>query len=277
MLSSYYNLLAMLIIPTGSVLGAEIRDVNFSRPLNADTAASLKRALLEHLVLFVRNQNLSETEQVRFSRHFGDPQPHVRKQPVAGLKEIFVVSNVSENDKPIGALGNGELTFHSDLSYLPKPGSVSIVHAIAVPNHGGDTQWSNAYAAYDALPNELKNRVVGLRAVHRHAEKEQNPNKPVSHPIVRTHPETGRRAMYVSPQFTRTIEGINKNEGDMLLATLLEHVTRSEFVWTHKWAVGDLVVWDNRCTMHRREPFEATEKRILKRTQMFGDVPFLDL
>lgn len=198
-------------------------------------------------------------------------------RPQRSVPEIFVISNVSENGEPIGALGNGELTFHSDLSYLPLPGSLSIVHAVEVPREGGDTQWANAYAAYDALPVELKERVVGLKAVHRHGEEAQNPDVPASHPIVRTHPETKRRAMFVSPQFTRYIESMPRDESDALLNELLRHVTRPEFVWTHKWRPGDLVVWDNRCTMHRREAFNPTERRILKRTQMFSDAPFLEL
>ena len=267
----------MQIIPTGGALGAEIRGVDVRKPLAPAEVAELQAAVLEHLLLVFREQSLTEEQQVRFSRYFGDPVPHVRHQAERPVPEIFVISNVSENGEPLGALGNGELTFHSDLSYLPLPGSLSIVHAVEVPGEGGDTQWANAYAAYDALPVELKERVVGLKAVHRHGEEEQNPDVPASHPVVRTHPETKRRAMFVSPQFTRYIENMPQDESDALLGALLRHVTRPEFVWTHKWRPGDLVVWDNRCTMHRREPFAATERRILKRTQMFSDAPFLEL
>ena len=267
----------MEIIPTGGALGAEIRSVDVSKPLAPAAVVRLEEAILQHLLLVFREQSLTEEEQVRFSRYFGDPEPHVRNQSDRKVPEIFVISNVSENGEPIGALGSGELTFHSDLSYMPRPGLLSIVHAVEVPRVGGDTQWANAYAAYDALPVELKERVLGLKAVHRHGEEEQNPDVPASHPVVRTHPETKRRATFVSPQFTRYIEGITRDESDALVDALLRHVTRPEFVWTHQWRPGDLVVWDNRCTMHRREPFAATERRILKRTQMFGDAPFLEL
>lgn len=269
----------MQIVPTGGALGAEIRGVDVAVPLEPECVAALKDAVLEHLLIFFRDQHLTDEGQVRFSRYFGEPEAHVRERPEgdSSLREIFVVSNVSEKGKPLGALGNGELTFHSDLSYLPRPGSLSIVYAVEVPLTGGDTQWANAYAAYEALSPDLRARVLGLEAVHRHGEDAQNPEVPARHPIVRTHPETKRRATYVSPQFTRYIEGLPREESDALLEQLLSHVTRPEFVWTHKWRRGDVVVWDNRCTMHRREPFLASERRILKRTQMFGDAPYLEL
>jgi len=266
----------MEIIPTGGALGAEVRGVDVSNPLAPMEVAALQEALLNHLLLVFREQSLSEEEQVRFSRYFGDPAPHVREQRDRALPEIFVISNVSENGEPIGALGNGELTFHSDLSYMPRPGSLSIVYAVEVPRVGGDTQWANAYAAYDAMSSELKQHVLALKAVHRHGEEAQNPKVPASHPIVRTHPETKRRATFVNPQFTRYIEGVSSDESDALLDVLLRHVTRPEFIWTHKWRAGDLVMWDNRCTMHRREPFDASERRILKRTQMFGEPAVLE-
>jgi taurine dioxygenase len=266
----------MRIVPTKGALGAEIHDVDIGRPLQSDAVERLREALRGHLVLVFRDQELTEREQVRFSRYFGDPRPHVRAQPDRPVEEIFVVSNVSENGRPIGALGNGELTFHSDLSYMPNPGSVSILYAVEIPKNGGDTQWANMYAAYDALPMKVRERLRPLRAVHRHGEEDQNPQIPVDHPIIRTHPETGRSALFVSPQFTRRIIGLPDEEGRMLLNELLRHVTREEFIWTHRWRPGDVVVWDNRCTMHRREPFDAAERRILRRTQMFGEAPYIE-
>ncbi len=273
----YYNLRTMHIAPTGGALGVEVRNVDTSRPLEDPVVAALREAILEHLVLFFREQSLSEEEQVRFSRYFGKPERHVREQEKRAVEEIFIISNVTEDGKPLGALGSGELTFHSDLSYLDRPGSFSIVYALEVPREGGDTQWANGYAAYDALVPSLRDRALELRAVHRHEEEAQNPEVPALHPVIRTHPETGRRATYVNPQFTRSIEGVLAEESSKLLDALLRHVTRPEFVWTHKWQPGDLVIWDNRCTMHRREPFDANARRILKRTQMFGDKPYLEV
>ena len=165
----------MEIVPTGAALGAEIRGVDASQPLEPGVDAALKQAILDHLVIFLRGQTLTEEQQVRFSRAFGDPEPHVRDQPERPVDEIFIVSNVSENGRPLGALGNGELTFHSDLSYLPRPGSFSIVYAVEVPEQGGDTQWASSYAAYDGLPDAVRDRVLPLRAVHRHGEDAQNP------------------------------------------------------------------------------------------------------
>jgi alpha-ketoglutarate-dependent taurine dioxygenase len=263
----------MEIVPTGSVLGAEIRGLDVSRPLDETTVDAIRRAVQEHLLVFFRGQELTEEAQVRFTRYFGEPRVHVREQRERRVPEIFLVSNVLENGEPIGSLGYGELTFHSDLSYLDRPGSYSIVYAVEVPERGGDTQWANCYAAYEALPEDLRARVVPLRAVHRHGEDKQNPEVPAVHPVVRTHPDTGRRALYVSHQFTRRIEGLPEDEGRELLDTLLTHVSRPEFVWTHKWKAGDVVLWDNRCTLHRREPFDERERRILKRTQIFGEVP----
>jgi taurine dioxygenase len=265
----------MEILPTGGALGAEIAGVDCSRPLADSVVRGLRQAVLDHLVLLFRDQHLTDEEQVRFSGYFGDPKPHVREQPDREVEEIFVVSNVVENGRPLGALGYGELTFHSDLSYLERPGSISIVYAVEVPREGGDTQWANGYAAYEALPGDLRARVLPLRAVHRHGEEQQNPEVPASHPVIRTHPETGRRATYVSPQFTRYIEGVPEDESRELLGRLFAHVTRPEFVWTHKWRPADVVLWDNRPTMHRRDAFDPRERRTLKRTQMFGEVPFL--
>lgn len=263
----------MEIVPTGSALGAELRGVVVSRPLDEAAVDGIRRAIRDHLVVVFRDQELTDEEHVRFTRHFGEPRAHVRDQRERRVPEIFVISNVLEKGEPIGALGYGELTFHSDLSYLDRPGSYSIVHAIEVPERGGDTQWANCYAAYDALGADLRARVLPLQALHRHGEEKQNPEVPAVHPVVRIHPDTGRRALYVSPQFTRRIEGLPEGESRELLDTLLAHVTRPEFVWTHKWRAGDVVVWDNRCTLHRREPFDERERRILKRTQIFGEVP----
>ena len=256
---------------TGGPLGAWVTNIDLSKPLALPVVTALKQALLKHLVLFFREQYLTEEQQVDFTRNFGVPDVHVRPQPERSVKEIFIVSNVTAQGMPIGALGNGELTFHSDLSYLPNPGTISIVHAIEIPPAGGDTQWANCYAAYENLSKNLLSRIQGRRALHRHGEEAQNPAKWVWQPIIRVHPETGRQATYVSPQFTRAIEGLLQEDSQELLGALLTHVTDPRFIWTHHWWPGDVVVWDNRCTMHRREPFDNRHRRILRRTQIFGE------
>jgi taurine dioxygenase len=259
------------ILPTGGALGAEIRGLDLTYLLPADTVQRLHQALLDHCVLFFRQQQLSEADQVRFTSYFGKPVEHVREQPDRPIKEVFYISNIMQEGQPIGALGNEELTFHSDLSYLPQPGRVSVLYAVELPRVGGATQWCNCYAAYDALTDELKTRLRGLRAVHRHPIDQQNHPGTVTHPVFRTHPETGRQSLFISPQFTRSIIGLEPTESHALLDALFAHMTQLRFVWTHEWRLGDVVMWDNRPTMHRREPFPASERRLLKRTQIFND------
>ena len=257
--------------PTGAALGAEILGVDLSQPLTTEAIVVVKQAILDHCVLFFRNQQITEQQQVDFTNHFGPAIPHVREQPDRPVEEIFIVSNVKKNGQEIGALGNVEIGFHSDLSYLKKPGTYSLLYAVEVPRVGGNTQWINSYAAYDALDESMKRRLDGLRAVHRHYVEEQNPPELVDHPIIRTHPETGRRCLYVGPHLTKYIVGLPAEESRRLLNQLFEHQSQPQFIWTHQWQVGDLVIWDNRPTLHRREPFPSNERRLLLRTQVYGN------
>lgn len=262
------------VIPSGGALGAEIRGVDLRQPLTTAQAEQVKAAFLEHCVIYLRDQKISEEDQVRFTRHFGKPVPHVREQADRRIKEIFIISNVSEDGKPIGALGNDEIQFHSDLSYMQEPGSVSMLFAVEVPDEGGDTMWVNGYKAYEELDEELKQHAENLKAVHLHPRPQQNPPTPAVHPVFRTHPETGRKVVYVSPHLTSHIEEVSEKESRELLDRLIAHATQPRFVWRHKWRVGDLLMWDNRCTMHRRESFDNNKRRVMKRTQIFGDAPF---
>jgi taurine dioxygenase len=263
------------VIPTGGSLGAEITGLDLSHPLDDETAGLVRRALLDHCVIYFRDQQITEPQQVRFTSYFGSPVEHIRDQPDRPVREIFIISNVKENGEPIGALGSGEVSLHSDLSYLTKPGTFTFLYAVEVPNTGGQTQWVNCYAAYESLDADLKERLKGLRAVHRHYIENHNPPELVDHPIVRTHPETGRQALFVGPHLTQSVVGLPETESGQLLETLFEHLSQPRFLWTHSWHVEDLVVWDNRPTLHRRLPFPDTERRIMKRTQIFGDeVPF---
>ena len=261
----------MTVVPTGGALGAEIAGLDLRRPMPPETVAAVRRAFLAHCVVFFRGQTLGEPEQVAFTRYFGEPVVHVRKQAAGATPEIMVVSNLRKDGKPIGALGHREIEFHSDLSYMPKPGTISMLYAVEVPEVGGATSWCNLYAAYDGLDEELKARLAGLRATHRHFIPEQNPATVADHPVVCTHPETGRKTLYVSPYFAKTIVGMDEAEGGALLAALFAHETQPRYIWTHHWQAGDLVMWDNRATMHRREPFPDTQRRLMKRTQVFND------
>ena len=267
---------AFQIQPTDGALGAEILGLDLSQPLAEPVGRQLRAHLSQVGVLIFHDQTLSDGDQVNFTHHFGTPVAHIREQPQRPVKEIFLVSNVRENGKPIGALGNEEIAFHSDLSYLKRPGTTSILYAVEIPRTGGATQWCNCAAAYTALEPALKTQLRGLRAVHRHPVAQQNPSEPVAHPVVRTLPETGRPSLYVSPHFTKYIVDWNHDDSHRLLTMLHSHMAQPLFVWTHEWHVGDVVVWDNRSTMHRRLWFPPSERRILKRTQIFNsdDIPY---
>ena len=258
------------VIPTGGALGAEVRGLDLRHELNADDVRVLREAFLDHCVLFFRGQEISQSDLVRFTRYFGEPVPHVRPQPERPIEEIFVISNVTEDGKPIGALGSEEIPFHSDLSYLPEPGTISLLYAIEIPEQGGETMWANGYASHAALHPDMQFRIDGLRAVHRHPIDALNTTEPTTHPVVKTHPETGRKVIYVSPHLTHHIADVGEQEGKVLLEELIAHAIDSRFVWKHRWEVGDLVMWDNRCTMHRRTPFDDRQRRVMWRTQVFG-------
>jgi len=262
---------ALNVVPTGGALGAQIADIDLTQPLLPDQVGQVRTALLDYGVVFFRNQRISEPDQVRFTSYFGQPVEHVRKQRARPVPEIFIISNVKEDGEPIGALGHGEVSFHSDLSYLRQPGTLSVLYAVEIPQEGGQTQWCNCTAAYADLDSDIKRRIKHLRAVHRHYVEEQNPPEMIDHPVVRTHPETGRKSLYVGPHLTKHIVGMKSGESAELLALLYAHLEQPRFIWTHEWQVGDLVLWDNRPTMHRRLPFPAHQRRLMKRTQIFND------
>jgi taurine dioxygenase len=257
------------VIPTGGALGAEIRGLDLHHELSRQTVRELRSVFLTHCVLLFRDQQISEQDHVRFTGYFGNPEPHVREQPDRPVAEIFVISNVEQDGKPIGALGYDEIRFHSDLSYMQDSGAISILYAVEIPEAGGDTMWANCYAAYEALDDKLKRTIAGLKASHRHPREQQNPLIPALHPLVRPHPETGRPVLYVSPDFIRHIDGFSEPDSADLIERLVAHATRPQFVWKHHWRPGDLIMWDNRCTMHRREPFDSRQRRVMKRTQLF--------
>jgi len=261
---------AITVVATDAALGAEIQGVDLSQPLTESSASTIQRALLDHSVIFFRRQTLSEQNQLDFTKLFGKPEVHRRAQTGDQLEGIFIVSNVVEDGRAIGSLGNHEIDFHSDLAYLPKPGTISILYAIEIPEKGGATSWASAYAAYDALDAATKQQLAGKRVTHIHPTVELNPEVVTEHPAVCTHPETGRKALFVTPYFSKKLLGAGVADPDVLLKKLTTHVVNDEFIYTHDWREGDLVVWDNRCTMHRRESFDATARRVMKRTQILS-------
>ena len=275
------------IIPTGKALGAEIRGVDL-RDIKADEFAAIHHAWLDHLVLLFRGQQLTDQDLIAFSRRFGDldwaPVQETGRRFVEGLPEIYVVSNVMENGAPIGSLGAGEATWHTDMSYLEDPPKASMLYALEVPPAGGNTYFISMYRAYESLPDGLKQRISGLRLKHDGtynsggyvrqgtvAIDDPLVSLGIYHPLVCTHPETGRRLLYLGRRRNAYIGGLSLSESDALLDELWSYATREEFAWHSEWRVGDLVLWDNRCTMHRRDAFDPNSRRIMHRTQIKGE------
>jgi taurine dioxygenase len=274
------------VVPTSAALGAEIRGVDLRRIDDAAFAA-IHRAWLDHLVLLIRGQELNDVDLIAFSRRFGDldlaPIQENGRRFVEGYPEIYVVSNVIENGVAIGSLGAGEAVWHTDMSYLDDPPKASMLYAIEVPPTGGSTGFTNMYLAYEELPEASKRRIVGLRLKHDGTynsggyvrEGITATDDPIAspgtyHPVVCTHPESGRRCLYLGRRRNAYIEGLPLAESEALLDELWRYATREALNWYNTWRVGDLVLWDNRCTMHRRNPFDAASRRIMHRTQMKG-------
>jgi taurine dioxygenase len=274
------------VSPTQAALGAEVRGVDL-RNLDELQFAALKRAWHDHQVILVRGQTLSDQDLIAFSRRFGDldwaPVQETGRRFVEGLPEIYIVSNVTVNGQPIGSLGAGEAVWHTDMSYLDVPPMASMLYALEVPSAGGNTSFCSMYAVYEALPDKLKHRIANLKIKHDGtynsggylrqgvtATDDPRTSPGALHPLVSTHPDTGRRMLYLGRRRNAYLVGLELSDSEALLDELWDFVERPEFAWEHVWRVGDLVLWDNRCTMHRRDPFDASARRIMHRTQIKG-------
>lgn len=280
----------LTVLPTGAALGAEVRGVDLRRIDDAGFAA-IHAAWLAHSVLLFRGQSLDTEALIAFSRRFGDldwaPVQENGRRFVEGKPEIYIVSNVLGADgQPIGSLGAGEAVWHTDMSYLPKPPKASMLYALEIPPAGGDTHFASMYAAYDNLPAALKARCQGLMVKHDGTYNSggflragvtptDDPRAAPGHlhPLVCRHPETGRSMLYLGRRRLAYIDGLPLEESEALLDALWQHATLPAICWTNRWRVGDLVLWDNRCTMHRRDPFDAAARRIMHRTQIKGEAP----
>jgi taurine dioxygenase len=274
------------VIPTGAALGAEVRGIDL-RDVGEAQFAALERAWHDHQVLLVRGQSLSDQDLVAFSRRFGDldwaPVQETGRRFVEGMPEIYIVSNVTVNGQPIGSLGAGEAVWHTDMSYLEVPPMASMLYSLEVPPTGGNTSFCSMYAIYDALPEATKHRIANLKIKHdgtynsggylrQGVTATDDPrNSPGAlHPLVCTHPDTGRRMLYLGRRRNAYLAGLELADSEALLDELWAFVERPEFAWEHVWRVGDLVLWDNRCTMHRRDPFDDQARRVMHRTQIKG-------
>ena len=283
--------MAIEIRALSEALGAEVVGVDLAHRLDDETFERIHEAHLEHLVLAIRDQDLTPEQHTAFSRRFGELDIHVLDQfLLPGHPEILVVSNKKVNGRAVG-LQDAGTHWHSDISYREYPSLGSLLYALEVPPEGGDTLFANMYAVYEALSDEMKARIDGLKAVHRYAQiyelsrnaagsarppltEEQKAKVPqVVHPVVRTHPETGRKALYVSPGLTVGIVGMDEEESRALLAELHRHSTRPEFVYRHIWRRHDVLFWDNRCTMHVATGYNPRYTRHMHRTTVKGGRP----
>ncbi|MSV35764.1 MAG: TauD/TfdA family dioxygenase [Bryobacterales bacterium] len=277
------------VLPSDKTLGAEIQGVDL-RHLNDEDFAAIYKAWLDRSVILMRGQQLTDQDLIAFSRRLGDldwaPIQETGRRFVEGLPEIYVVSNVIEKGEPIGSLGAGEAAWHTDMSYLEDPPKASMLYALEIPAAGGNTYFTGMYRAYEALPAETKRRIEGLRIKHDGtynsggyvrqgvtAVDDPVTSPGVYHPLVCTHPETGRRMLYLGRRRNAYIGGLPLAESEALLDELWTHASAERFAWHNVWKVGDVVLWDNRCTMHRRDPFDANDRRVMHRTQIKGSAP----
>jgi taurine dioxygenase len=268
-------------------LGAEILDLDLAQGVDDRTFDRIRQAWHEHGVLLFRGQRLSTEDQVRFAARFGELAKNLRDYAGSDHPSVMYISNVTKDGKLIGSLPDGEMLFHSDMCYLEVPCAAALLYAIDVPSRGGNTLFLNAYAAYDALPEDWKQRLAGLKALNVYAPGQTDNTKPrlamkdaeepgarsYAHPVVRTHPATGRPSLYVNRLMTAGIVGLPSEESDRTLQFLFDHQEQRRFIYEHVWRPGDLLIWDNRCTLHARTDFNAAERRMLRRVTVVGEKP----
>jgi len=276
---------AIRVFRIGDALGAEIDGVDLSRPMAPETFGEIRRTWLEHLVIRFRGQQLTDPQLLAFSRLFGEldpPGPNPYGRPfLPEHPEMNVISNIKTDGVPIGGLGDGEAIWHADMTYVDTPPMAAILHALEIPPSGGDTYWANMYLAYEALPASLKREIASRQAVHdatynsagmlRKGYKEIGDPREAPgarHPLVRMHPETGRPCLFLGRRRNSYVVGLALADSEALLDELWAHATQPQFTFRQEWRVGDVLVWDNRCTLHRRDPFDPGARRLMHRTQI---------
>jgi taurine dioxygenase len=286
--------------PTGAALAADIDGIDLAGALGPETVAAIKAAWGEHLVLRFRGQRLGDEDLLRFSRQLGEldwapiaaervkvpGEERTIEAAPEGRQYVMVVSNVVENGQAIGQLGAYEAIWHTDMSYIAEPPSASVLYSLEVPPEGGDTGFCNMYLAYESLAPELRRQIEGRVCRHdasRNSAGElrrgfvdmPDPSQTVGaeHPIVRTHPVTGRKALFLGRRRNAYVPGLKLDDSETLLDALWVHATKPEFAWYQQWRKGDLILWDNRAVMHRRDAFDPATRRVMHRTQIKGDRP----
>lgn len=296
---------AFEVIPSGAALAAEIRGVDFSLPVPDDIKAALRQAWADHLVLLIRGQHIDDEQLLATSSIFGPPHEAAsRKYHLdAGQKvdnqymvsthpSVAIISNIGPDGHPVrdnGGLGSYEVVWHTDNSYVAAPPAGSMLYSLEIPaaGGGGDTSFNNQYLAYEELPEELKRAIEGKSQVHDSSRNSAGILRPgvklpaspeevkgPTHPLVRVHPVTGRRALYLGRRRdwpSNYIIGMSNADSEALLDKLWAHATQPKYAWTHKWRVGDIVLWDNRCCMHYRTEIDSAQRRVMHRTTIKGE------
>ena len=295
----------MEVIPSGAALAAEVRGVDFSQPVSDEVKQGLRRAWSDHLVLLFRDQRIDDEQLIGASGVFGPPHAAASrkyhldvgkqvddKHLISRHPSVSIISNVGDDGKPVrdnGGLGSFEVVWHTDNSYVEVPPAGSMLYALELPppGGGGDTSFSNQYLAYEELPAELQKAIEGRSQVHDSSRNSAGilrpgvrlPTKPEevegpAHPLVRVHPVTGKRALYLGRRRdwpSNYIIGMPNDESEALLDALWTHATQPKYAWTHYWRVGDLVLWDNRCCMHYRTEIDLAYRRVMHRTTIKGE------
>lgn len=290
----------MEFVPTGAALGAEVRGVDIRQALDTATVRALVEAWHRHLVLIFREQPMTEQQHTAFTKLFGELEyagitkikRELGTQAPSGIEvrpdsPIVIVSNIKMDGRPIGSLGDGEAAWHTDSSYTETPFAGSFLHALELPDGGGgDTYFNNMYEVLETLPANLRRAIEGKTLLHPATHSTNGKPKPgfegyfditaapgARHPLIRTHPETGRKALYLGRRINSYVIGMPVAESEALLDALWAHMDQDRFAYRHKWRLGDLVVWDNRCAMHKRDAFDPASRRRMHRTQTVGTRP----
>jgi taurine dioxygenase len=276
----------MEVVPLTKHIGAEIRGIDLRQKPDDDTIKAIYQAWLDHLVIIFPDQKLEQEDLLRATTFFGEngglsrPAKDRPKGFDRLLPGIMLISNIRENGEPIGALPDGEMMFHHDMIHADVPSKATLLYSVEIPSAGGNTLFASGYAAYDTLDPAIRNKLEGRKALHHYnyGSVQKGDGKGTEsfgeniHPVFRTNEDTGRKAIYVNRLMSIGVEGMPQDEAERLLNAVFDHAEKKEFVYEHVWRIGDLLLWDNRCSSHARTDFPTTERRLMLRTTVKGTV-----